>query len=124
MGRQHNTRHATASERIHGDQHTLRLAQDAVTSRARRQRHDRVSFLACVANVAGFHPCLMRASSPRNIGRVAGERMNKLAIVVRGNLSDGFTFVGPFDSFDDAAFSMEGNDGETWIATLESPKGK
>ena len=46
---------------------------------------------------------------------------NDKAVFVRVNLSDGFTFIGPFDSFDDAAFSIDRMDGETWIATLYAP---
>lgn len=41
-----------------------------------------------------------------------------LAILVKGNLSDGFQFVGPFDSLDAAADASEGAD---WVATLHRP---
>ena len=42
------------------------------------------------------------------------------AIIVCGNLSDGFRFYGPFPSFDDAAnVAQDMDERETWIATLE-----
>ena len=40
------------------------------------------------------------------------------AIAVCGNLSDGFTFVGPYPSWDIAAIMHPGPD--VWIATLEA----
>lgn len=43
-------------------------------------------------------------------------------IVVAGNLSDGFRFVGPFPSFDEAAeYAERWIDDTTWIATLDAP---
>jgi|LakMenEpi03Aug12_release.lakeMendotaPanAssembly.Ray.scaffolds.fasta_scaffold3752880_1 hypothetical protein len=42
-------------------------------------------------------------------------------ILVVGNLSEGFRFVGPFDDFDAAALYAEGVDAETWVASLEEP---
>ena len=42
-------------------------------------------------------------------------------VIVYGNLSDGFTFVGPFDSFDDADEYTQGTSTGFWIATLEQP---
>jgi len=43
-----------------------------------------------------------------------------LAIVVAGNLSDGFRFFGPFEDFDAAAEWCEGFDmTPTWVSTLE-----
>lgn len=40
-------------------------------------------------------------------------------IIVAGNLSDGFTFLGPFLTFDAAAIAAEGMPEMTWIATLD-----
>ena len=42
-------------------------------------------------------------------------------ILVIGNLSDGFRFVGPFDDFDDATLYVtdERIDEDNWVATLE-----
>ena len=41
-------------------------------------------------------------------------------IVVKGNLSDGFTFWGPFAIFEDAEEWAEAHsNGEWWIATLD-----
>ena len=40
-------------------------------------------------------------------------------IVIAGNFSDGFTFHGPFDSFDAASESIEAKSPGSWIATLE-----
>lgn len=48
--------------------------------------------------------------------------MNKCILVI-GNLSDGFRFVGPFDEFDEAVQFSEGVDTDNWVATLE-PAGK
>jgi len=45
-------------------------------------------------------------------------------ILVAGNISDGHTFYGPFDSFDDAdeySRDFAGND-VTWITELREPK--
>jgi hypothetical protein len=43
-------------------------------------------------------------------------------IIVAGNLSDGFRFVGPFPSFDEAAeYADQFIDDTTWIATIEGP---
>ena len=39
-------------------------------------------------------------------------------VLVAGNLSEGFRFIGPFPDFDSAAdFSA---DGQTWVASLET----
>lgn len=43
----------------------------------------------------------------------------KKAIVVEGNLSEGFKFFGPFEDFDAAASYTEGSSTEWWIATLD-----
>lgn len=43
------------------------------------------------------------------------------AVIVSGNLCDGFRFHGPYDSFDEAAEAAADMDGETWIARLEPP---
>jgi hypothetical protein len=44
-------------------------------------------------------------------------------ILVVGNLSDGFQFYGPFDTFDEAD-EWENKTGHflSWIATLQNPK--
>lgn len=45
-------------------------------------------------------------------------------IVVAGNLSDGFEFIGPFDSFDAAAaYADRKIDGESWIAGMHRGQG-
>lgn len=44
----------------------------------------------------------------------------EMAIVVSGNLSDGFTFTGPFKDFDEACEWADGEP-ETWVATLYPP---
>lgn len=41
-------------------------------------------------------------------------------ILIIGNLSDGFRFVGPFQSFEEAAEFAEGVDADNWVATLET----
>ena len=45
-----------------------------------------------------------------------------MVIVIRGNLTEGFTYHGPFASFDDATFwdDYVGN-GDGWIASLHNP---
>ena len=43
-------------------------------------------------------------------------------ILVIGNLSDGFRFVGPFTSFGEAAEYAERVDTDNWVATLEKPE--
>lgn len=44
-------------------------------------------------------------------------------ILVIGNLSDGFRFEGPFETFDDADIESRDYSNETvWIATLDNPK--
>lgn len=43
----------------------------------------------------------------------------KMAVAVCGNLSEGFTVVGPFESFGDAAIWAEGQ--EAWVTGLELP---
>lgn len=43
-------------------------------------------------------------------------------IIVAGNLSDGFRFVGPFQSFDEATeYAERWIDDTTWIASLDLP---
>ncbi len=44
--------------------------------------------------------------------------MNKCILVI-GNLSDGFKFVGPFETFEDACAYSERVDTDSWVATLE-----
>ena len=48
--------------------------------------------------------------------------MKEKCILVIGNLSDGFQFVGPFDSFQEASEYSEGVDEMNWVATLEKPE--
>lgn len=45
-------------------------------------------------------------------------------ICVVGNICDGFYFVGPFVTFDDAACycDRELSDQQTWVATLQLPR--
>jgi len=45
-------------------------------------------------------------------------------IVIAGNPCDGYTYYGPFDSFDDACeySDRELRKHETWIATLQPPE--
>ena len=47
------------------------------------------------------------------------EMVNYQYIVVIGNICDGFQFVGPFPTFDDADEASRQYDKPTWIATLE-----
>lgn len=48
--------------------------------------------------------------------------METQCVIVVGNLSEGFKFVGPFQSFDEAAeYAERFLDCETWIATLDYP---
>jgi hypothetical protein len=44
----------------------------------------------------------------------------KKGVVLVGNLSDGFTAYGPYDSFDEACAAHENE--ESWVMTLEEPK--
>jgi hypothetical protein len=44
------------------------------------------------------------------------------SILVLGNLSDGYTFVGPFDSFDEAAEADKNYSQMSWVATLTTPE--
>lgn len=44
----------------------------------------------------------------------------KKGVVLVGNLSDGFTAYGPYDSFDEACAAHENE--ESWVMTLEPPK--
>jgi len=46
---------------------------------------------------------------------------NGEAILVVGNLSDGYHAVGPFTDHHTAAESAEGSAWDTWVATLERP---
>jgi hypothetical protein len=45
----------------------------------------------------------------------------KLFVLVVGNLSEGFRFIGPFQGFDSAALYAEGVELNSWVATLEAP---
>lgn len=48
--------------------------------------------------------------------------MDTPCIIVAGNLADGFRFVGPFPSFDEAAeYAERFIDDNTWISTLDAP---
>ena len=42
-------------------------------------------------------------------------------VLVVGNLSEGFRFVGPFSSFDEACVYADQIGSENWVATLEKP---
>jgi len=46
---------------------------------------------------------------------------SKPCIVVIGNLSEGYRFVGPFDDFDSAAEYSDGMGADAWVARLEKP---
>lgn len=50
---------------------------------------------------------------------------DKKCIIVHGNLSDGFTFQGPYEDFDEASEAADVQQiheaGPSWIATLEEP---
>ena len=48
--------------------------------------------------------------------------MKEKCVVVIGNLCDGFQFVGPFDSFQEASEYSERVDTDTWVATLYKPE--
>lgn len=45
--------------------------------------------------------------------------MDKPCILVVGNLTEGYRFIGPFPNFDAAAQFSESVDNDTWVATLE-----
>lgn len=45
-------------------------------------------------------------------------RNDERCIVVTGNLSEGFRFYGPFETFDDAAESEAGRSHGSWVAPL------
>jgi len=48
--------------------------------------------------------------------------MDKIHIVVTGNIFEGFRFFGPFEDFDDACVFGEGvTETEWYVATLEHP---
>ena len=47
--------------------------------------------------------------------------MDQQFIIVAGNISEGFEFIGPFECFDDADQETQEMKVPTWIATLESP---
>ncbi len=51
---------------------------------------------------------------------VQPEEEEEKAIIVLGNLSDGFQFIGPFDTFDEASAYADNKfyDYVTWIASL------
>jgi hypothetical protein len=42
-------------------------------------------------------------------------------VLVVGNLTEGYRFIGPFDDFDKACDFSYGIEGENWIASLETP---
>ncbi len=46
--------------------------------------------------------------------------MERKAIIVAGNITDGFRFFGPYEDFDAACQASEQLDLMTWIATLET----
>ena len=51
--------------------------------------------------------------------------MSDKHIIVSGNLSDGFLFIGPFDNFDDAFFYEQAGhapNSDVWISTLHAPE--
>lgn len=48
--------------------------------------------------------------------------MDKKCVLVIGNLSDGFRFLGPFADFDAAAQFSETLDADSWVATLDTPE--
>ena len=48
--------------------------------------------------------------------------MDKIRIVISGNVFEGFKFFGPFDSFEDACDFGEGTSEHEWyVATLDHP---
>lgn len=48
--------------------------------------------------------------------------MDKIRIVISGNVFEGFKFYGPFDSFEDACDFGEGTSEHEWyVAYLEDP---
>jgi hypothetical protein len=49
--------------------------------------------------------------------------MSKPCVLVVGNPSDGYRYIGPFEDFDAAAQFSEGADSDNWVATLEAPDG-
>lgn len=49
------------------------------------------------------------------------ENKEELAVVVEGNLSEGFSVTGPFVSFDAAVEYNELSGGTGWVMVLESP---
>lgn len=46
---------------------------------------------------------------------------NEKYIVVKGNLNDGFRFIGPFDSFEQADEYTTNDSADIWISQLEQP---
>jgi len=49
---------------------------------------------------------------------------NDKSILVTGNLSDGFEFFGPFESFEEAdeySYGLNQGIGNSWVATLNNP---
>lgn len=45
-------------------------------------------------------------------------------VIIRGNFSDGYTVVGPFDSFESASeYDYRHGGGGNWIASTEKPEG-
>jgi len=49
--------------------------------------------------------------------------MEQPCILVVGNPSEGYRYLGPFADFDAAAQFSESVDSDTWVATLEIPEG-
>lgn len=47
--------------------------------------------------------------------------MDSPCVLVVGNLTEGFRFIGPFADFDAAAQFSEGVDVESWVDTLQAP---
>jgi len=49
--------------------------------------------------------------------------MDKPSVLVVGNLTEGYRFIGPFKDFDAAVQFSGGVDCDHWVATLEIPQG-
>ena len=65
------------------------------------------------------HQAPVKDKTPRMYGDT---KASDPCILVVGNLSDGFRFIGSFASFDDAAGYSEWIGADTWVATLETPE--
>jgi hypothetical protein len=50
--------------------------------------------------------------------------MEKPCVLVVGNLTEGYRFIGPFEDFDAAVQFSEGVDCDNWVATLEVPSAR